>query len=1101
MGASRDTVSACDDDPQICPRCGARAGAGGNFCSECGARLADAPRSAEYKQVTVLFADVVRSMDLAAELHIERLREVMTELLDRSAAVARHHGGGTVEYTGDGLMVLFGAPVALEDHAFRACLAALAIQEEAARLAVTVHRRDGVAPQLRVGLNSGRVIVGEVDAHSHRYAATGETVGFASRMESVAPPGGVMLSEATARLVEDTVELAEPEQIAVKGFRHPVRVRRLLSITAHHDVTGRTEANLMGRRWEMATLDALLERTRERRGGVVNVVGPPGIGKSRLAREAAALASARGTAVIWGFCESHARDIPFHAVTRLLRAATQVADLDAAAARATIRSQMPDADPIDLLLLDDLLGIADPGTPLPHIEPDVRRRRLTALVNKRTLARTTPTLFIIEDAHWMDAISESMLADFVAVSPNTASMVLITSRPEYGGVLLRAPQAQKVSLGPLRDSDIAALLGELLGSDPSVADLVAVIVERAAGNPFFAEEIVREMVQRGVFEGERGGYSCREDVAEVSVPATVAAAIGARIDLLGGSARRTLNAASVIGVRFGPQMLSALGIDTGLDELLAAEVIDQVRLHPSVEYEFRHPLIRTVAYESQLRSDRAEWHRRVAAAIEEAAGGHAAERSPESADENAALIAEHLQAGGEPLAAYRWHVRAGAWLANRDLVAARLSWERALSIADALPADTPDRLSMRIAPRTMLCATDWQARDVQDSSTRFAELRELCNAAGDKISLAVGMTALTTELLYAGRCREGAQLASEQMGLLESTDDRTVVMGLAAVPFCNWLGVCRFGEILRWSQIIVELAAGDPAKGAGYGLGSPLAIALAWRGTARWCLGRGGWPADLRDAVAMARQSNAETFSAAIAWTYGLAVQYGALRADDSLLRTAEDAVQTAQRASSDRAMGLAAYTLAVGLLNREASADRRRGVELMQRARDIWLRKNAVFLIPVTDLWIARNTAKDGDRDAAILTIRRAVEELCQGYPFYAIWGIGILVELLLGRGADGDVPEAEAAVDRMATLWAGGRSAIQDITELRLQALLARAHGDQLSYRDLARRYRALAESLGFEQHIEWAAVMAHHKSLPASVAPPDGASADGASRDGSS
>ena len=277
----------------------------------------------------------------------------------------------------------------------------------------------------------------------------------------------------------------------------------------------------------------------------------------------------------------------------------------------------PDADPQDLLLLDDLLGIADPDVPLPQIDPDARRRRLTALINTASLARTKPALFIIEDAHWIDAVSESMLADFLTVIPRTPSMVLITSRPEYEGALTRVHGAQTIALAPLGDSDTAALLGELLGSDPSVGELAAIIAERAAGNPFFAEEMVRELAQRGVLAGERGSYVCRADVAEVAVPATVQAAIEARIDRLSTPAKRTLNAASVIGARFGAELLTALGIDAVFDELLGAELIDQVRFTPSAEYAFRHPLIRAVAYESQLKSDRAEWHRRLATAIQE----------------------------------------------------------------------------------------------------------------------------------------------------------------------------------------------------------------------------------------------------------------------------------------------------------------------------------------------------------------------------------------------------------------------------------------------------------------------------------------------------
>jgi predicted ATPase len=266
---------------------------------------------------------------------------------------------------------------------------------------------------------------------------------------------------------------------------------------------GGTESRLVGRREEMAALDAMLDRAIGGRGAVVGAVGAPGIGKSRVAREAAALAAGRGVAVTWAFCESHARDIPFGVVARLLRAATGIGDLDDKAARAQVRTQISGADPQDLLLLDDLLGIADPDVMLPKIDPDARRRRLTALINSASLARTDPALYIVEDAHWIDEVSESMLADFLAVIPHTPTMVLISYRPEYQGALARVHNAQTIALGPLSDSDTAALLGELLGSDPSVGELAAIIADRAAGNPFFAEEMVRELAQRGVLAGER----------------------------------------------------------------------------------------------------------------------------------------------------------------------------------------------------------------------------------------------------------------------------------------------------------------------------------------------------------------------------------------------------------------------------------------------------------------------------------------------------------------------------------------------------------------------------------------------------------------------
>ena len=800
----------------------------------------------------------------------------------------------------------------------------------------------------------------------------------------------------------------------------------------------------------------------------MNVVGPPGIGKSRVAREAAALAAGRGVEVFWTFCESHAREVPFHAVTRLLRAGYGITDLDGPAARARVREQLPDADPQDLLLLDDLLGVADPDVALPQIDPDARRRRLTALVNTATLARTEPVLFIVEDAHWIDEVSESMLADFLSVIPRTSSMVLITARPEYEGTLTRVPGAQAIALVPLGDSDTTALLGELLGSDPSVGELAAIIAERAAGNPFFAEEMVRELAQRGVLSGERGGYVCRADVAEVAVPATVQAAIEARIDRLNSGAKRTVNAASVIGARFDAELLAALGIDPVLDEPLSAELIDQVRFTPSPEYAFRHPLIRAVAYESQLRSDRAEWHRRLAAAIQE--------RAPGSVEENAALIAGHLEAAGELRAAYGWHMRAGAWSTNRDLDAARLSWERAQRIADALTAEDPDQLSMRIAPRTMLCATDFYARAVQESRARFAELRELCSAAGDKVSLAIGMTGLATELVYTGRSREGSRLASEQMALLESIGDPALIMALAVIGFVNWVDAGEFGEILRWSQTVIDLADGDPVKGAGFGVGSPLAFALAARSVARWWLGRPGWRQDLDDAVAMARNSDPTTVAFVVSWTYGVAITYGVLCADDSAVRASEEAVQTARTASNDHAVGLSEFALGVALLYRDAAPDRDRGLEIMVQVRE-FMREHGPFMVPVTELLAARERARRGDRDAAIPVMRQAVDELHQAGRLGSGVGLacaGVLIETLLERGAERDLAEAQEQIEWLANLSATEGWAIREITLLRLRALLARARGDDIAYRDYRDRYRAMAISLGFEGHMQWAEAM---------------------------
>src|ERR1700730_17192424 len=244
-----------------CRTCGTEPREGARFCDACGSVIAPATEHAEYKQVTVLFADVVRSMDIAATVGAERLREIMTDLVDRASAVVQRYGGTVDKFTGDGIMAVFGAPVALEDHAVRACLAALGVQEEAKRRAVDVRERDGVDLQLRVGLNSGEVIVGEIGSGPFGYTAVGEQVGMAQRMESVAPPGGVMLSASTARLVEGAATIGDAELVRIKGAEKPLAAHRLLGIGDRHHAVGRAESNLVGRRWEMSAVEVRLDRS------------------------------------------------------------------------------------------------------------------------------------------------------------------------------------------------------------------------------------------------------------------------------------------------------------------------------------------------------------------------------------------------------------------------------------------------------------------------------------------------------------------------------------------------------------------------------------------------------------------------------------------------------------------------------------------------------------------------------------------------------------------------------------------------------------------------------------------------------------------------
>jgi hypothetical protein len=660
-----------------------------------------------------------------------------------------------------------------------------------------------------------------------------------------------------------------------------------------------------------------------------------------------------------------------------------------------------------------------------------------------------------------------MLADFLTVIPQTPSLVLVTYRPQYEGALARVHGAQTIALAPLSNTETTALVTSLLGNDPSTTGIAVLVAERAAGNPFFAEEIVRDLVERGVLHGTGSSYVLTADVAEVSLPATVQATIAARIDRLSAGAKRSLCAGAVIGSRFSRDLLETLGIEPVLEDLAGSELIDQVSFTRQPEYVFHHPLIRMVAYESQLKSDRAELHRRVAAAIES--------RDPAAAEENAALIAEHLEAAGDVHVAFDWHMRAATWATNRDIAAAQLSWERAQKIADALPADDPNRVAMRIAPRTMLCGIAWRVH-MDVAGDRFEELRALCTAAEDNLSLAIGMAGLVMDHAFQDRVREASQLASEAMALIDSVGDSTLTVGLSLTPILAKMESGQWCDVLRWSQRVIDLADGDPLKG-NFIFGSPLALAFTTRAIACYSLGLPGWRDDLRHGLAMTRSADALAYATAVTYVYGAGIPSGVLRPDDSTLREIEDATRIAERSGDEVALTVTRRTLGFALVHRQTAADRDRGQQLLAEVGDVFLRREYLLGdVPLVNVYVARERARHGDRDDAIPLMHPAVDHLFREGRLLG-WGIpatGVLVETLLGRGTESDQVEAEAAIERLAAAPADDGLAIREIWLLRLRALLARAHGDHAAYTDLRDRYRDMARTLGFEGHIAWAEAM---------------------------
>lgn len=1041
-------VSPVNEASGRCGLCGNDLRAKARFCDVCGSPVTPRPASGEHKQVTVLFADVVGSMKLAAALDAERLQEIMNEMFNRAAAVVQRYHGTVDKFTGDGLMALFGAPAALEDHALRACIAALEIQSVTKELAAEVLRRDGVTLQLRVGLNSGEVIAGEIGSGQGRYTAVGHPVGMAQRMEAAAPPGGVMCSLSTARLVEDAARLGPVEDVFVKGTDAPVPARQLLAMESERMVLGRQEGLMLGREAEMHRLRSLFDA---HAGCLVGIVGPPGLGKSRLLREFTEIAAGQGADIVVARCEAHASTVAFRALSRLLRAMFKVEGLGAGEARERASAQCPGlvtSDSIDAQILFEAIGIAETAAPHLQLSADARHRRLIEILVRAVRARSGRTVFALEDAHWIDEQSDDVLAEFAGTLDGTTSMFVTTYRPEYRGALQHR-SGQTVTLQPLTESTSVRLVGQLLGGDESVGGLAVRIATAAAGNPFFAEEIVRDLAGRGLLAGSRGAYRLTGDANEIAVPATVQAVLAARIDRLPAPTKSILNAAAVIGNHFDVDTLHALLPEseaTRLAELVSAELIDQVEFVPRQRYCFHHPLVRTVAYESQLSAVRARAHRRLAAAIEARDAG--------AVDDNAALIAAHLEAGGQLVDAYRWHLRAAEWLRPRGIRAARAEWESARRIADGLTGDHDGVTAMRITPRAMLISTALYVSDADGADDLYEELRDLSAHSGDLTPLALATAGLIWSFSINDiRVPEALVLASEleEMvgGIVCDAATRAIILNsLAFIRFAN----CEFDAALRVIEAILALPGDVPAN--------ETVAAQILRGIIRMCLGDPDeGRRDFREGLEQAHTLGPLNYATMSHYAGTVAVL--GLREGDDLIDETREALRCAE--SLGDVSGIIATLWAHGsALLRAENASRDEAIDLLDRAR-VLIEEHKLHHIGMTSIAadLALDAARKGRIDEAIDRLRPMFSKHFDGGSrvFVGCTAEG-LVELLVDRGSVGDLAEAHRIVDGWQVLRRGITAT--DLWWLKCRALLARAEGNPDDCVELSNAYLEACEKL---------------------------------------
>ncbi len=798
---------------------------------------------AERKQVTVLFADVSGSMDLAEQQDPEEWRKIMQRFFSILADAVTKFEGTVDKFTGDGIMAVFGAPVAHEDHAQRGCYAALQMLDDVSDYAAELRRQLGLNFSTRIGVSSGEVVAGAIgEGRDGDYTAIGHTVGLAQRMEALAEPGKAYLTEHTAELASGFLDLEDLGEFEIKGASQPVRVFELAGVgqaRSRLDLSRqRGFSRFVGRDEEMAILKEALGRAERGEGAAVGIVAEPGVGKSRLCHELTEHCRARGIEVFECQAQAHARSIPFMPVLQMLRSYFGILDTDPERiVREKIAGRALLLDPAfaeELPLLFDFLGVPDPERPLPQLSAEARHRALRGAVCRLVRApnRRQTMVALVEDLHWMDEGSAALLGELISSVDGTQTLAIVNFRPEYGADWSSVPAYRAISLEPLGPGDTREMLRDLAGEDPSLDGLADLIHERTAGNPFFIEEIVRTLAEAGNLEGDRGAYRLARPVGETVVPASVQTVLAARIDRLSPTAKRLLQATSVAGKEVSEQALEMIaGPDrseqygAALSELIAGGFLYEAELYPERVFAFRHPLTREVAFGSQLADQRAATHAATARAL--------IELNPERHDELAALIASHMEDGGEILDAARWSARAAYWAGSSRPADALRLWRRVTELSGRLE-ESEETTALAVMSRLLQLDFAWRlGMDEEEEARLTAEAEEIATRTGDLRSLALLRMATSVRPGKPHVAAEWMAAAAETNRLADESGDLHLRIAIRAGASYAYLCAADFDGFERALDEVIELCGDDRRAGAGIVIGNPFAWATMAKGLAQ----------------------------------------------------------------------------------------------------------------------------------------------------------------------------------------------------------------------------------------------------------------------------
>ena len=756
----------------VCAACGASSAPTQKFCGDCGAPLTQTGSTAKFaspeiytpkhlaekilisknalegerKQVTVLFADLKGSMELLAERDPEEARRILDPVLEHMMEAVHRYEGTVNQVMGDGIMALFGAPLAHEDHAVRACYAALDMQTALRRYSDEVRRAHGLKVQIRIGLNSGDVVVRAIGSDLHMdYTAVGQTTHLAARMEQLADPGTILITGETLRLAEGHIEVKPLGPVPVKGLNAPVEVYAIVTAGPQrsrlHAAAARGLTRFVGRETELEQLRSALGRAETGHGQVVAVVGEPGVGKSRLVWEITHSHRIHGWQIVQASSVSYGKATLYLPVVNLLRSYFKIQEQDdEREVREKIIGKLLALDETLRPTLPAFLGLLDfpvEDSQWLTLDPPQRRQQTLEAVRRLFMreSQVQPLLMIFEDLHWIDAETQAVLDGLVESLPTARALLLVNFRPEYQDEWGSKTYYTRLRLDPLPQNSAEELLNALLGPDLELQPLAGHLIKRTQGNPFFLEESVRTLAETGVLAGAPGAHRMAKPFHETLMPQTVQAVLAARIDRLPAEEKRLLQTASVIGTDVPFSLLQAVAelpddvLRRCLAHLQAAEflyeILYETSLFPSVEYMFKHALTHEVAYTSLVQERRRVLHGRIVHAFEAL--------YPDRLGQHVERVAHHALRGRLWDRAVRYLTESGVKAAARSAHREAIEYfEQALETIGQLPKtrSTLERaLDIRIALGPSLIAlVGGPAPEVEQS---YREAHDLCDRLDD----------------------------------------------------------------------------------------------------------------------------------------------------------------------------------------------------------------------------------------------------------------------------------------------------------------------------------------------------------------------------------